>query len=132
MANSTVIFKEIQAFLGFANFYRQFICDYSKVAMPLIALTQKNQIFIWMPQVDFAFKNLQSKFIQAPVLLHPNFERPLIVETDASDMAMGAILSQYGEDGYLHLCAYRSSKISLAEQNYDIYDKELLSVVLAF
>jgi len=55
-----------------------------------------------------------------------------VVETDACNMATGAILSQYGEDGYLHLCAYRSSKMLPTKQKYNIYDKELLSVVLAF
>lgn len=60
------------------------------------------------------------------------FDRPFIVEIDASDFATGAILSQQGDDGFLHPCAYRSSKMSPAEQNYDIYDKELLSVVQAF
>jgi len=55
-----------------------------------------------------------------------------VVETDASNTATGTILLQHGEDGYLHPCAYRSSKMSPAKQNYNIYDKELLSVVLAF
>lgn len=64
--------------------------------------------------------------------MHPDFQRPFIIETDASDRATGAILSLHGEDGHLHPCAYRSSKMSSAEQNYDIYDKELLSIVLAF
>lgn len=124
--------KEVQAFLGFANFYRRFILNYSQVALPLIALTKKGQNFVWTPQADIAFKELQLKFIQAPILIHPNFENPFIIETDASDMATAAILSQFSTDGYLHPCAYRSSKITTAEENYDIYDKELLNVVLAF
>lgn len=124
--------KEIQSFLGFANFYRRFICDYSKIAVPLTTLTQKDKKFQWTLQADAAFKEIRSRFLQAPVLLHPNFEKPFVVETDASDVATGGILSQYGTDGYLHPCAYRSSKMSPTEQNYDIYDKELLSVVLAF
>jgi hypothetical protein len=61
--------KEVQIFLGFANFYRQFVCDYSKIAMPLTNLTKKNQPFIWTPQIDLAFKELKSKFLQALVLL---------------------------------------------------------------
>ena len=65
-------------------------------------------------------------------MLHPNFERLFIVETDASDMATGTILIQRGKDGQLHKCAYRSSKMSPSEQNFDIYDKELLSIILAF
>ena len=124
--------KEVQAFLGFANFYRRFICDYSNIAMPLTTLTRKNHQFNWTIEADTTFHELRTKFIQAPILLHPNFELPFIVETDASDMATGAILSQYGADGQLHPYAYRSSKMTPAEQNYDIYDKELLSVVLAF
>ena len=90
------------------------------MATPLIALMQKNQHFIWTAQADLAFKDLRSKFTQAPVLVHPNFERPFVVETDASDMATTAILSQYGEDGHLHPSAYQSSKMSPVEQNYDI------------
>lgn len=65
--------KEVQAFLGFANFYRRFISDYSKIALPLTALTRKNQSFNWTPQADSAFQELRSRFIQAPVLLHPDF-----------------------------------------------------------
>ena len=102
------------------------------MAMPLIALKQKNQHFICTDEADLAFKNLKSKFIQASILILPNFEQPFIVETDASDRATAIILSQYGNDGYLHPCAFYSSKISPMEQNYDIYNKELLSVVLAF
>lgn len=124
--------KEVQAFLGFANFYRRFICDYSKIAVPLTKLTRKNQPFQWNQLTQEAFEEIRSRFLKAPLLIYPNFEKPFIVETDASDTATGAILSQHGEDGHLHPCAYRSSKMSPAEQNYDIYDKELLSIVLAF
>ena len=122
--------KEVQAFLAFANFYRRFICDYSNIAMPLTTLTRKNHQFNSTIGADRAFHELRTKFIQAPILLHPNFEFPFIVKTDASVMATGAILSQYGADGQLHPCAYRSPKMTPAEQNYDIYDKELLSMVL--
>jgi len=70
--------------------------------------------------------------MQALVLLHPNFKRPFIVETDAFDTATRDILSQHRDDGHLHPCAYHSSKMSPVKQNYDIYDKELLSIVLTF
>lgn len=124
--------KELQTFLGFTNFYRRFIVDYSHVAVPLTNLTQKGQRFQWTPAADAAFTDLRSQFLKAPVLIHPNFEKPFVVETDASDKATGGILSQRGDDGHLHPCAYRSSKMNPAEKNYDIYDKELLSIVLAF
>ena len=66
------------------------------------------------------------------MLVHPDFQRPFVIETDASDTATGGILSQYASDGHLHPCAYRSSKMSSTKQNYDIYDKEVLSIVHAF
>ena len=124
--------REVQAFLGFANFYRRFIPNYSQIAVPLTRLTKKDQPFSWSPATEAAFSELRRRFTEAPVLLHPQFDKPFIIETDASDTATGGILSQYGPDGLLHPCAYRSSKMSAAEENYDIYDKELLSIVLAF
>lgn len=124
--------KEVQSFLGFANFYRPFIKDYSLIAVPLTALTHKDRAFNWTSEVNTAFLELRSRFLKAPLLLHPDFQKPFIIETDASDTATGGILSQHGDDGHLHPCAYRSSKMSPTEQNYDIYDKELLSIVHAF
>lgn len=124
--------KEVQAFLGFANFYCRFIWDYLRIAVPLTILTRKDQPVAWNSQADSAFKQLRLCFSQAPVLLHPDFQRPFIIKTDASDTATGGILSQHGEDGHLHPCAYRSLKMSPTKQNNDIYDKELLSIVLAF
>ena len=100
--------------------------------MPLTKLTQKNEPFEWTDSTQEAFEELCSRFLQAPILLYPDFEQHFIIETDASDTATGGILSQHGEDGHLHPCAYRSSKMSPAEENYDIYDKELLSIVLVF
>lgn len=94
--------KEVQAFIGFANIYRQFVYDYSKIAMPFTNSTRKDQSFVWTPHTELAFKELRSKFLQTSVFIHPNFERPFVVETDASDIATGGILSQYGEDEQLH------------------------------
>lgn len=94
--------KEVQAFIGFANIYRQFVYDYSKIAMPFTNSTRKDQSFVWTPHTELAFKELRSKFLQTSVFIHPNFERPFVVETDAFDIATGGILSQYGEDEQLH------------------------------
>ena len=124
--------KEVQSFSGFANFYHRFIYNYSRIAIPLTTLTQKNQVFQWTHQANKAFEELKARFCQAPMLIHPDFQRRFVIETDASDTATGGILSQYASDGHLHPCAYRSSKMSSTEQNYNIYDKELLSIVHAF
>ena len=104
------IVKEVQSFLGFANFYRRFICNYSQIAIPLTTLTQKNQVFQWTHQANKAFEELKARFCQAPVLIHPDFQRPFVIETDAFDTAMGGILSQYASDGHLHPCAYQTQK----------------------
>ena len=129
--------RDVQAFLGFANFYRRFIHKYSHIAKPLTALTlaiNKGKPLPWTPNgpEDSAFKQLKQAFASMPVLRHfdPNLETWL--ETDASDFVVAAILSQRGPDGVLHPVAYMSKTMSPAECNYEIYDKELLAIVRAF
>jgi len=123
---------ETQSFLGFANFYRRFIRDYSKVAHPLTELTKKTEKWSWNPEAEAAFQELKSRFTQAPILAHFNPTRPVILETDASDCAIGAVLSQRGNDNRLHPVAFHSRKFQPTEINYDIHDKELLAIVDAF
>ncbi len=93
--------KDVQRFLGFANFYRRFIKSYSKITTPLTTLTCKDKPFSWNPTAQAAFDTLKMAFTSAPVLIHPTPAKPFIVETDASDFALGAILSQFGIDGVL-------------------------------
>ena len=124
--------KEVQSFLGFANFYRKFIKDYSAVATPLTTLTRKSVAFTWSPAADAAFRALQQAFTSAPILRHFQPELPLTIEADASDFAMGCILSQTTPTGDLHPICFYSRKFTPAELNYPIYDKELLAVVTAF
>ena len=124
--------KEVQSFLGFANFYRKFIRNYSALASPLTALTRKLVKFTWSPEAAAAFRQLQLAFTSAPVLQHFQPALPLTVEADASDYALGCILSQTNPNGELHPISYYSRKFTPAELNYPIYDKELLAVVEAF
>jgi transposase InsO family protein len=123
--------RDIQSFLGFANFYRRFIQGYSKVVAPLTRLTGKDVPFDWGQDQESAFKGLKSAFTTAPLLAHFDFKRPSIIETDASDFVCAAVLSQKGDDDRLHPVAYFSKKMTPAQCNYPIYDKELLSVVLS-
>ena len=88
--------REVQAFLGFANFYQRFIEDYSKITVPLTKLTRKNEPFEWTNSMQEAFEELYSQFLRAPILLHLDFERSFIIETDALDIAIKSILSQHG------------------------------------
>jgi len=123
---------EVQSFLGFANFYRRFIKDYSKVARPLTELTKKTGTWIWGTEAELAFNDLKKRFTMTPILRHFDPAKPVIIETDASDFAIGAVLSQRDEENRLHPIAFHSRKFSPAEINYEIHDKELLAVVDTF
>ncbi len=124
--------KELQRFLGFANFYRRFIRDYSKVASPLTQLTSSSSPFQWSLEAASAFSRLKSLFTSAPVLKHPDPSLQFVAEVDASDSGVGAVLSQRDlETLKLHLCAFFSRRLSSAEKNYDVGNRELLAVVWA-
>jgi hypothetical protein len=126
--------KDVQSFLGFANFYRRFIEGFSKICYPLTELTKKtNEKFDWKanPRNQIAFDTLKKHFTEAPILRHFEPVWPVVIETDASDFAIGAVLSQV-IDGRLHPIAYHSRKMDKAEINYEIHDKEMLAVVSAF
>jgi len=122
---------EVQEFMGFANFYRKFIRGYSGVSAPLTDLTKKDKTFAWTENEETAFKELKRRFSEAPILAIFDPEEHIVLETDASDYAIGACISQLGKDRKLHPIAFHSRKMIPAETNYDIHDKELLAVVTA-
>ncbi len=124
--------KEIQCFIGFANFYRRFITNFSSVVASLTALTKGGVIKIhWGLEAAGAFEEFKRRFTSAPILSIPDPEKPFVVKMDASEVGVGAILSQRGEDGKLHPCAFMSRRLSDVERNYHVGDLELLAVKLA-
>ena len=124
--------KEVQAFLGFANFYQRFIQGYSQICTPLTKMTKKEQPIHWECKQREAFEKLKKKFTSAPILASFNLERKIILETNASDQALESCLSQPDAERQLHPVAYRFKKFSGPELNYDVHDKELLAIVDAF
>jgi hypothetical protein len=124
--------KELQAFLGFSNFFRCFIRGFSRIVRPLITLTRKSVTFHWSNACQQAFKSLKFCFVCAPILRHLDPERGVVVECDASDYVSSGILSQHDDQGILHPVAFMSKKYDPAEYNYEIYDKELLAIVRCF
>ena len=124
--------KDLQRFLGFANFYRRFIKDYSMIAQPLTALTSSSVPFSWPERAVEAFNFLKSKFSSAPFLRHADPTLQFIVEVDASDSGVGAVLSQVSPtDKFPRPCSFFSRRLSPAEKNYDVGNRELLAIVLA-
>jgi RNase H-like domain found in reverse transcriptase len=124
--------RDIQSFLGFANFYRRFIHDYSRITVPLTRLTRKGTPWYFSDVCHCAFDTLKKAFATAPVLTHWIPDAPLIVETDASDYAVAVILSLQTSDGELHPVAFHSRTFTSPELNYDVHDKELLVIFKAF
>ena len=124
--------RDVQCFLGFANFYCKFIQDYSNLVLLLTQLTRKGQSFVWSEEADMAFESLKKAFTSAPILAHVDPEKPFIIEADVSDFTFGSILSQQGDDEKLHLVGFHSRKFDAAEINYEIHDKELLAIVDSF
>jgi hypothetical protein len=123
--------KEVRSFLGFCNFYRHFISHYSDLARPLIDLTKKDTIFAWMQACTNSFEKLKQCFLSEPVLRNPDPSRQFALATDASLVATGAVLLQTDENGAYHPCGYLSQSFNPAEQNYQIYDRELLAIIRA-
>ncbi|KAF9696002.1 hypothetical protein EKO04_006265 [Ascochyta lentis] len=121
--------KGIRSFLGFANFYRQFISQFSSMAEPLTRLTGKNATFEWGEPQQRAFDAMKAAFTREPALANFDPDLETVLECDASGWATGGVLSQYGKDKVLRTVAYFSAKNSKAEVNYTIHDKEMLAVI---
>ena len=122
---------EVQSFLGFVNFYRRFIKDFSKLGRPLFELTKKDTPWKWEVEQQTSFDELKARVTSTPILMFPDDKKPYRVEADSSDFATGAVLSQEGEDGKWHPIAFYSKSLSPVERNYEIHDKELLAIIRA-
>ena len=123
---------DVQSFMGFANFSRWFIKGFSKIAKPLTDLTKKRIKWNWTNACQAAFDELKRAFTTGPILTHYDETRPTKLETDASEFALGAALSQLCEDERWHPVAFHSRKFAPAEVNYDIHDKEMTAIVAVF
>ena len=109
--------KELQQFLGFANYYRLFVHHYATIAKPLHQLTEKNKAFVSSPSCQHAFEALCQSLITSQVLSFPDCSQPLILDTDAIDTGIGAVLSQVIE-GKEKVISYASRCLSRTEQKY--------------
>lgn len=122
--------KNIKQFLGLVGYYRRFIPDFAKIAKPLNLLLKKGETFEWSHFQQNAFNILKNKICSEPILQYPKFDQPFIVTVDASNFAIGAVLSQ-GKIGQDLPISYASRSLNSAEINYSTTEKELLAIVWA-
>ncbi|MGL4388093.1 MAG: reverse transcriptase domain-containing protein, partial [Brevinema sp.] len=120
--------KDIQAFFGLAGYYRRFIKDFSKIVKPINKLLIKGTEFKWDKEQQNAFEYLKEKLTTAPLLQYPNFNRQFTLTTDASNYAIGSVLSQTNDNSDLPV-AYASRTLNNTEINYSTIEKELLAIV---
>ena len=123
----------VRQFIGLASYYRRFVPGFAKIAAPLHALTKKDVPFNWTVECEVAFCKLKELLVTAPVLAYPRFgpEGEFILETDASGIGLGAVLSQKQDDGLVHPIAYASRSLDPHEKNYGISELETLGLVWA-
>jgi len=119
---------ELRSFIGLCSYYRRFIAGFADIAAPFHALTQKNAYFSWGPAHDKAFQTLKARLVTAPILGMPRDDGTFLLNTDASDRGIGAVLSQeqFGQEVVI---AYASRTLSRPERNYDVTRRELLAVL---
>jgi hypothetical protein len=123
--------KETRSFLGFCNFYQNFISHYSDLTHPLIDLTKKDIQFSWTDACNNSFLALKDCFLCQLVLWNPDPTRQFAVVTDASLIATGAVLLQTNDNGQYHPCSYLSKSLNPTKCNYQIFDWELLAIIQA-
>jgi len=124
--------KDIQSFLGFTNFYCQFIFNYLDIVVPLTQITRKDAPWNFSKDCRCSFNALKHAFTTVPILTHFILDTPIIVETDASDYAITGILSITCANREIRLAAYYSQSLAALELNYDTHNKELLAIFKAF
>jgi hypothetical protein len=117
---------EVRSFLGLAGYYRRFIENFSKIALPLTQLTQKSKEFVWGEKQEQAFQTLKQRLCNAPILTLPDGNENFVVYCDASHQGLGCVLMQNGK-----VIAYASRQLKIHEKNYTTHDLELGAVVFA-
>ena len=121
--------KDVQKFLGLANYYRRFIKNFAEITRPMHRLVRKQEKWNWGAEQEEAFWRLKEIFTSKPVLAAPDLDKEMRVEADVSDYATGGVLSMKCEDERWRPVAYISKSLSDIEKNYKIHDKEMLAVI---
>ncbi len=121
--------KEVKQFLRLTNYYRRFVQGFANTARHLHRLTDKTAKFNWTAECQAALDELCHRLCDTPVLLFPDYTKSFILDTDASDTGLGAMISQLDKNGHKHVLAYGSRLLSKTERKYCVTWGELLAVV---
>jgi len=121
--------RDVRKFLGLANYYRHFVKDFAKVALPMNKLTRKDEKWKWEKEQQKAFEQLKEIFTSRPILVIPDLDKEFRVEADASNFATGGVLLVKCEDELWRPVAFISKALNETERNYEIHDKEMLAVI---
>ena len=124
--------QEVCLFIGFCNFYRQFIKNFSKIAGSLNLLTRNNIPFAWTLERKKEFQELKQCLCEDPILAHFDPKKQCFIETDLSNYVNAGVLSQMDNNGVLYPVTYFFKRMAPAKCNYEIYDKELLTIIQCF
>ncbi len=124
--------KDIQSFLDFANFYKRFIYNYSRIANSLTCLIRKIELFVWFQKCQKTFNILKKVFTFNVILHHYNSDHKIVIEINALNYVFKDILFQYDENEVLHSITYFFKKHNSVKCNYEIYDKEFIIIVCTF
>lgn len=127
---TTTNLRELKSFIGLASYYRRFVRGFSCIAAHLFRLQQKDSDFAWTSDCEQAFSCLKKALTESPILTPPDPNLLFILDTDASDVGMGAVLSQMGPEGE-KVVAYFSRTFNKAERRYCVTRRELLAIVRA-
>lgn len=122
--------RQVRRILGMTGWYRRFIQNYSEITYPLTELLSKRKNFVWTDEALRAFDLLKQKLTTAPLLIHPNYEKMLILQCDAGMYGIGGVLAQEDEDGNERPIAFMSQKLNKSQRNYTITELECLAIVL--
>ena len=121
--------KDVQKFLGLANYYRWFVKDFAKIAKPLYKITRKENKWSWGERQQKTFEELKERFTTEPVLVTPDLDKEMRVEVDASDFATGGVLLMKCKDKRWRPVAYIFKSLNEVERNYEIHDKKMLAII---
>lgn len=123
--------RQVRRFLGMCGWYQRYISGFAAIAAPITDLLGKRDRFSWTAAAQESFDKLKTCLTSAPVLSHPDFSKPFVIQCDASQLGVGGVLYQVDENGEEHPISFMSRKLNTAQRNYSVTEQECLAAVLS-